>query len=476
MMVKNLNKERGYFILLSVVFLVIYGLFSLVPHWNFETNALDLGIFNQQIYLYSHLDWGPNTVRSVATLLADHFELILFPLSFLYWVLGSYSLLVVQIMAVILGGTGVYLLVKKETKNGWYGLLAAAAFYSYFAIYDALSFDYHNDVLGYMLLPWLFYLVSCRRWGWYYIVLVICLFCKETMALVTSFWGISILLFDEKEVRKHGWVTLIISVWYFLGVVRFLIPYFNQGEFDHLLSFGRFGGSITEILWNMITHPVWLAKLLFDDGTKLRMWGLILLSGGILAIFKPKYSWLALPIIAQKFFSENVNYWTHFFHYSVGLAPIIVVGASMAIYSYFQSDKVRKVLFGVLLMANLVILVLVGFYDGSNVWRIFSKEYYQPKYNHQNIVEAVEMIPDGDSVSAQNSLVPHLASRDEIYLFPAINDANYVIVVLESSDMWPIDNQKSLRKIKRELLDDSGKYDLIYDKEGVYLYHRSTQI
>ncbi|MFA4930970.1 MAG: DUF2079 domain-containing protein [Patescibacteria group bacterium] len=461
-----------YFGYLSGLFFIVYGLFSLIPHWKLTTHAYDLGIFNQALYQYAHGVIAPNTIRDVPILMADHFELVLWLLSPLFWLFGSYTLLLVQIIMVLVGGAGIFALVGDKSKNNTMSLLAVGSFFVYFSIFDALSFDYHNDVVGYMLLPWLFWMVERKKWLGYYLIMALMLISKETVSLLIFFWGISLLFSAERNTKKHAWATLIISGGYFIAVVKYIIPQFNGGEYDHLSSFDQFGSNMGEIGWNLLVHPLSWWGLMFDDPVKIKMWVMILLSGGVLALFKPRYSWLIIPIMAQKFLSANVWYWTHLFHYSVALAPIIITGAALAIDHYGKSERKKIWAMVGLFLVNGLILTQINFYDGTNVGRIFDPGYYQLPGNYQQITEAMNMIPADKSVSAQDGLVPHLTNRNRVYLFPDINDADYAILVGDQLNIWPVVDTESYQRIKKEKLDDNEQYQLIYDENDVCLYRR----
>ena len=93
-----------------ILFGVIYSLISLIDHYNFRTYALDLGLYTNAMYDYIHFQWNDSSVfkEIEENLLADHFDLylILFaPLSLLF---NTYTLLIIQILAVLSGGYGIY--------------------------------------------------------------------------------------------------------------------------------------------------------------------------------------------------------------------------------------------------------------------------------------------------------------------------------------------------------------------------------
>ncbi|MBD79048.1 MAG: hypothetical protein CL840_09030 [Crocinitomicaceae bacterium] len=97
-----------YFTIL--VFGAIYCLISLTNHYNFRTSALDLGLYTNALYDYVHFQWNDSSVFKMynENLLADHFDLYLILFSPLSLLFGTYTLLVVQIIALLIGGIGAY--------------------------------------------------------------------------------------------------------------------------------------------------------------------------------------------------------------------------------------------------------------------------------------------------------------------------------------------------------------------------------
>ena len=127
---KELTKsKRQKNITLAAVFAVagvLYALISLVNHYLFKTYALDLGLYTHAMYDYAHFRVDDCSIFKAVpqSILSDHFDLYLVILSPLIYVFGSYTLLIVQIAAVLLGGWGVYKLIGLYTEDDWMPVLA----------------------------------------------------------------------------------------------------------------------------------------------------------------------------------------------------------------------------------------------------------------------------------------------------------------------------------------------------------------
>lgn len=445
---------------LSALFAVFYALISIFPHFKFQTNAYDLGIFNLTIYQYAHFQIGPNTVRHVWSLLGDHFEPILFLFAPLYWIFKSYTLLIIQIIFTLIGGLGVYLLLQKETRNQKLALMGTTIFYSFFGLITALGYDYHNNTVGTMFIPWLFYFLATGRLRYYYITLFLFLLCKENMALIGIFLGIALTLFETRDKRKHGLITIIISLVYFIVALK-LIELFNNGNYDHWY-YAPLGNSPSEAIRFIIFHPWQALTLLFDDPKKIETWLLLLISGGIFAIFKPKYALLMIPLLAQKFFGEKPQFWGYEYHYTVEFAPLIAIGSILAI----KNLSFNKVIASALIVLNLGILSWANFYNNQPIRSVFTPKYYDVS-NRTSVVKAIDLIEEGSVVAAQNSLVPHL-EHTQIYHFPTKNEVEYLIFNAQSEKTWPVSRDEIAATIEK--LKNDPKYETVFEENGVYLF------
>lgn len=456
--------QKTQLIIVSILFGLLYSILSLVPHYNFQTNAFDLGIFNQAIFQYAHLKIGPNTIREVPSLFSDHFEPILLFIAPLYYIFKSYTLLIVQIFMTIFGAIGVFLLVKRETKNQFLSLISMIIFCLFFGLITAIVFDYHNNTIAAMLIPWIFLAILERKIFLFYVSLVLLLICKENMALIGLFIGLSILLFENKKVKKHGIISICVSIIYFLVTLK-IISYLNGGQYDHW-DYQNLGSSPAEAIKNIVIHPLKTIWLLFDSEKKLKMWILLLASGGILAIFRGKYSILLIPILAQKFFAQNEIFWGYTFHYAVELAPIVAIGLGIFINSL--KGKLQKPIAISFMIINLIILTQIHFYNGEKITRILNKEYYFTKNHIDSLEKAIRLIPKNSSISAQNTIVPHLVDR-EVYLFPTTKKVEYVILNTNDKNIWPLMNRQELMDNIQRLKTDK-KHETIYEKDGVIVF------
>ena len=200
----NTIKRHKFFILINTLFFIVYSLISFVNHYNFRTYGLDLGIYTRAVYDYAHFHFNYAEIFKVEkeNILGDHFDPILIIISPLYYVFGTYILLITQIIFIHIGATGVYKIAIQQLQNKKIALITTASFLCFYGIFSALSFDVHTNVFAAMMIPWLFYFFMNSKWRNAFIVSILILFCKENMALWLIFIGFGLAWLYYKEKQK----------------------------------------------------------------------------------------------------------------------------------------------------------------------------------------------------------------------------------------------------------------------------------
>ncbi|MEP7264453.1 MAG: DUF2079 domain-containing protein, partial [Bacteroidota bacterium] len=214
------------------IVLVISGLLfcsiSLVNHYNFRTYAWDLGINNNAIYDYAHFRWNDCMLLrpQFQNVLSDHFTIYPILVSPFYWLSGSWTMLLFQIAAILSGGCGVYCYFKLKTDNKWIPVLASIHFFSTWGIFSALAFDYHDNVVAAMFVPWAFYFFEKKEFQKTFLMILLICIGKENMALWSAFICGGLFLLNVKEPEKRNAAALfsIFSIIYFALAVKVFIP------------------------------------------------------------------------------------------------------------------------------------------------------------------------------------------------------------------------------------------------------------
>ncbi|GIV28271.1 MAG: hypothetical protein KatS3mg027_2085 [Bacteroidia bacterium] len=474
-------------VLIFSFFTIVYALISLVNHYNFRTYALDLGLYTNALYDYLHLQWNDSSVFKEVpeNLLADHFDLYLIffaPFSLLF---GTYTLLVIQIIFIIVGAYGIYLYFQSRfnAANSRVSYWLMLSFLLFFGIYSALSFDYHSNVVASMLVPYLFINIREEKWkSAFWILFFICIG-KENMSLWMCFvlMGLMWEYKNNTKALKHLSLMFLFSMGYFILVTKYVMPYFsNDGKFLQF-HYSILGNNFSSAIKTVLTHPIDILKVLFinhineprGEFVKLETHIFVLLSGLWALFFKPHYILMLLPIYFQKMFHDDYQKWSIDAHYSIEFAPILIIGAGEWIMQLKQK-KLQFYFAVILVILNLSCTIRLMdrtiMFTNKSRYRIYQISHYQRDFDIKNVYKALEIIPENSIVSAQTSILPHLALRDKIYTFPIIKDAEYVIVNM-NDDAFPLDSINLKIKVN-EIMSDSN-WQKIYDHYPVFVFKRN---
>ena len=488
--VRSIWRTHKAALLVLSVFAVVYALISFVNHANYRTYALDLGLYTHAAWKYAHFQLADRSLAWVATdpLLADHFDLHLILWSPLIWVLGEWTLLVVQWCAVLIGGWGIYRYALEHSADRTVATFAMGLGLSYFGIFTAFAFDYHTNVVAAMALPW--YLLALRKGrtarSWWLLFFMIS--GKENIGLwmavvvVATLW-----LFESGAVARRTLVAqaLVAFCWSALAIGVVMPALSDEGQYAHGWKYPILGRHPADIITSLFTHPLTIFRALFEDieqrhpfGTalKLEFYLLMILSGGWALFRRWAFLLMAMPLIAQKMLHWEMGNWGLFGQYSVEFAMVLPLAVVHAL------DDLRQVRW-----RRAVIVATCAGSVGSAIYtmdfplehasidgyqehiRFYQGMHYGSRYYAHAIDRALEVVPDGVPTSALSPLVPHLIERDELHQFPIIGNAMYIVLPI-TENSYPM-SLEEYRQRTNDLRNDP-KWEILVDDGEVLVLKR----
>ena len=476
----TLSKRQKNITLATVFTLagVVYCLISLVNHYLFKTYALDLGLYTHAMYdfLHGRIDDCSMFKESMQSILGAHFDLYLFILSPLVCIFGSYTLLIVQIVAVLLGGWGIHKLISLYTDDKFMPLLASAVFFFSFGIIHAMSYDYHSNVLTAMMLPWLLYFIKKRQFWLSSLMVVLFVIGKENLSLWLFFIAIG-LMWDYRKDHKALWFLFAYSIFalaYFVVINMIVMPRIGG---EGISRYSHLGSNYAEIAVQLVTHPGETLRILFTNTNahpnlnprKAEFYYCALASGMLLTLLKPNYLFMLIPLVVQKMFSIDPMLWGISVHYNVEFMPVLVISAFLVIIR-LKKQRLRMVLASALLLST----VLTTFYTIGvpNSWVFLDqvciyqgRHYEQRKFDARFARELIRQIPDDASVSAASVFVPHLALRKDVFSLDNRSNpgADYVLITKDYFDKvnyW------------EKAFPDQDNYETVATDESLFLLRR----
>lgn len=474
----NFLKKHQFLIVICSVFFLIYSSISFVNHYNFRTYALDLGAYTNALYDYTNFNLNDSTVflKKSENLLADHFDLYLIIFSPFIFIFGTYTLLVIQIFAILFGGIGIYKIFFVNPQKIKISIFATIYFFLFYGIFNSLAFDYHSNVIASCIVPWLFYSFKKNNLKLASILIIAIIIGKENMSLWLTFIliGLSLEYWKNKNLKNFILVSALFCAIYFILITQVIMPYLsNNGTYPHF-HYSIIGKSISEAVFFIISHPIKSMSLLFKNHTfnplgdyvKIETHLIILISGLFFLIKKPQYILMILPIYFQKFFHNNIFIWGIGGQYNIEFAPILAIGIFKVIQE-IKSEKLKN--YAMYLTIVLVTIASFRTMDNTKIFtdknriRFYKKKHFiRDDYNVKKVHQQLNSLPKNTIISAQSPFLPHLSLRDKIYQFPIIKDAEY-IVFSNLENAYPI--TKNEFDSITNILKNEPKWKIIYDNE-----------
>jgi uncharacterized membrane protein len=466
-------------------FTIVYGLISFVNHLCFRTYGLDLGLYTNAMYDYAHGSMATMDMiwDTKETALADHFDFYLILFSPLVYLFGSWTLLIVQIAAILVGAKGVHTYFKDQPRIAAF---ATFFFLSYFGVFSALSYDYHSNVIGAMAVPWLFYFVREKRFFATFLVLFFIWIGKENMAFWMTFvtLGLALIYRTDRSTMLKLLGFSAASFVYFLLVIKLFMPALSvEGEYLHF-AYASLGESMGEAFVHLIIHPIDSLEIFFTnhlsdprfDGVKLEAHLLLLISGVLILIRRPAYLLMLAPIYFQKFFHDQPMTWSTGAQYSIEFAPILAIGVFEIIRS-IKTEQLKKYLPWTVVVLSLACTFRVmdqpfDHVEESGI-QFYKGEHYSRDYNIQAVRKAIDLIPEDAAVCAQNPYLPHVALRKEVFMFPHVKTAKYVLVSSKEYP-YPLETEQLNMEIAR--FTESEEWKTLFDQDSVYLFAKNNKL
>ena len=298
--------------LLAVALFVAYTALSLARYRHLATRSWDLGIFEQAVRAYAHLQAPVVDLKGPgANVLGDHFSPVTALLAPVYRVFPSpLTLLVAQaalfaLSAVPVTRAAAGLLGRPR------GLALGIAYGLSWGIQRAVDFDFHEICFAVPLIAFSLEAILARRWRAALLWALPLVLVKEDLGVTVAAIALVVALRCRRDSRRtilYALAVAALGIAATLVVLVFVIPAFNTtGGYDYWAKVD--GGS----------------PLLDGTGDKLRTLAWLLVpTTGLLAL-RSTLSVVALPTLGWRFLSSDDHYWGTDWHYSAVLMPVVVL-------------------------------------------------------------------------------------------------------------------------------------------------------
>ncbi len=407
-------------ILLWVLILfVLYATLSIIRHNHFESGGFDLGIFDQAVWQYAHFQTPYNTIKE-RFILGDHLTLTLPLLAPLFWIWDDVRmLLMLQAFWISFSTFAIYKLVILRKFSLLAALCLSVTYSLFYGIQYAVFFDFHSVIIGVGLLPWVAYFLESGKKKLLLIAIVLLLLTQENMGFALA--SLSFLYLFQPRYRRFALVSIFFGLVFSL-IASKLVAAFSPVGFEY---------------WPELTlNPITNLTRLFDHVEKRQVWFYAFSWFSFLPLLSPGAILGVVFDLAQYFVTGDRFYpmWTAFKHHRAILAPLLLIG-TLDTLVLLKKHKISPQLISLII---LVVAFAQQYLFHFPLNKITKPIYWQEEPWMEDNRQLLKTIPADARVATQQSLVPHLSHRKDIYLaWPRIHD--FATNVCGQKSCWWLD-------------------------------------
>ncbi len=411
------------------VYALVMGFIVVTRHLALQTHALDLGYYVQVVWSIGR-GHGAYVTLPAMHAWGDHFSPVLYLLVPLGWLAPggtalSAALLIAQTLVFALGAVAVFRYAARRLAPRADAERLAAGFALLYLVNPSLHGinirDIHPQAFAIALLPAAALAFDARRYGWCAVALVLTLGGREdcTVAVV----GFAIWLALARRRWVLGATVAVASVALLFGDVTWVMPYFRGSPYPHLHRYPHLGSSLGEILLTLAVKPwQWIGVLV--SAKKIVYLLAVLAPFGFLPLLAPASLAAALPGFAMNLLSLDpvlVNYRAQ---YQSFVLPFLVLAA---IDGYARLSRWRR-------FAPVGAALALGFLASIALTARTINDLTVTRWmltaDQRALHALMGEIPAGAIVSTNERLVPHLATRREVYIYPTgVERSEYVLTL-----------------------------------------------
>ncbi|HVZ12326.1 MAG TPA: DUF2079 domain-containing protein [Patescibacteria group bacterium] len=400
---KQINLASLTPILICLIFFVLYCTLATIKHAHF-ISGYDLAVVDQAIWKYSQFKTPIATIHSYfdTPIYFDHLEPIFIILSPLYWINpNTYTLITLQVLAVIASGYAVYLLAKDKKIPDHLSIALLINYLAFYGIQNAIWADVHSLVFAIPFLSFYIYFLETENYKWAIVPFLFAIFCKEDIALFTLLIALIQYIITK---NKKMFYFIAGSLLYLSFVFIIFFPHFTNGY--------RFQNA------NGIFSGIKLSNF-YNSSDKQQAIFFSLANYGFIPIGAPVYLLLFLADLAHYFVLGN-RYVSDaqglFLHYR-GTIALFLSWPTIIVLSKYK--KYSKYLAFYLILCTIIIQYFLhlplSYLTKSWFWKT------PESVNSTNI--AIKKIPAGAKLATQVNIAAHTSHRDFTYtLWPTTKE------------------------------------------------------
>jgi uncharacterized membrane protein len=405
------------------VYVVLMGVIVVTRHVALRTHALDLGYYVQVVWNLAQGNGARVTLPPMHAW-GDHFSPILYLFVPLGWLFpGAGALLVAQTLILAAGAVALAGFAARRLGDARVAAGFAVLYLLSPTLHGINVRDVHPTTFAIPLLIVAAWAVDAERPAWAALAVVAALAGREDCAVAGVGFGIWLALARSRYIAGAAVaVACVALLWTDMNVV---MPHFRGEPYPHLIKrYAYLGATLPEVITSVLIRP-WRWLPVVVTPAKAVYLAAMLAPLGFLPLAAPRAAAAALPGLAVNLLSTDSFLFSYRTPYQAFVLPFFLLAAVEGFAAARSATWWPRRLSprAVLVAAAIVALVL----SARTVNDLgISKWALSPEQRAARALMA--RIPPLVSVSVNERLVPHLATRAECYVFPTgIDRAQWVL-------------------------------------------------
>ena len=470
-------RRHPAFFAVVLAYAVAMTAWTILRHRHYGS-GVDLGAYHSVFWNLAHRGTPYNAIERVHQW-SNHLEIGLVWLGIPYLIHASpLWLLVTQTLAVAAAAFPIEALTRRITGDRLISALTALAMLMTPQLVLAELADFHAAtlcVLPMAVLAWGIEIDSRRTVA---LAALAALSLREQMGLLLVAAAVAWVIRHGKRRAFDASALALGGLGFFFVAVKWAIPAFGSGQsFRYMAQYNRLGGTADSVLSTAASGPLAFVSMAFQGDRKL--FALAIASGALPLIFLSlrslrRAAWpllLAAPLLAVQLYSDDPAKWSIHSHYGAPLVPLFATAAVLALAFLPARGDARAIcaaawLSLVLIHDTTTLPSLRG--PGAAIDPGFSRS---PRA--LALHAALLAVPKDASISAQEDVVPHVASRVDVHAFPDGEASDeYILLDREGAARRP--GGAEAVDAARKRLKKADDVEVLIDDAGVLLVKRTS--
>ncbi|MEV7563590.1 DUF2079 domain-containing protein [Streptomyces tanashiensis] len=446
-----------------------------------RATGFDLGIFDQAVRAYAHIELPRSPIKNVHhefppgfSLLGDHFTPALVLLAPLYWLWDDPRTLILAQAALFAAGVPV---VRRIARHAFADATPPVARRAadlgglvYALGWPLLNASYNGFHEVAFAVPFTLLMLErglAHRYGATAFWAALLCTAKEDMGLVVGAYGLVLAVRAHRAGHRAGRVTgaVLALAGPLLSalVITWLLPAMGGPE-GYYWSYGRLGADPGDALAHVLTAPWVLLQVAVTPFVKVAMVAWILGTLALLPLGSPTFL-LAVPLLAERVLSDNPNHWPVINHYDAFLWPILLTAALETLARLYARRGIRPWAAAAVALSSAAAVVL-----GLNL--LVRPDAWRPSPDKRPLATAAALIPDGATVEADNTVAPRLTARTDVVIADRTPRGADWVLLRVNDRTFPFASTEEQRQRVALLL--AHGYTKVWHRDGTVLLHRTT--